>query len=147
MQIFLHFTATNLYSIIIILQLHQLLFFPIYFDMSSPIFHMTPEIAPLFLKGMGGPKQDPKGLLRLHLKFKSAAKGKPVLWSAESLAKTYGESHSTFLMKYSKFPIQEREDPDTLKNFFLVVGVTRPSVDFGLWLVGELHAELIWIFG
>ena len=106
MQIFLHFTATNLYSIIIILQLHQLLFFPIYFDMSSPIFHMTPEIAPLFLKGMGGPKQDPKGLLRLHLKFKSAAKGKPVLWSAESLAKTYGESHSTFLMKYSKFPIQ-----------------------------------------
>ena len=72
-----------------------------------------------------------------------------MLWSAESLAKTYGESHSTFLMKYSKFPIQEREreDPDTLKNFFLVVGVTRPSVDFGLWLVGELHAELIWIFG
>ena len=109
MQNFLHFTTTNLYSIIIILQLHQLLFFPIYFDMSSPIFHMTPEIAPLFLKGMGGPKQDPKGLLRLHLKFKSAAKGKPVLWSAESLAKTYGESHSTFLMKYSKFPIQERE--------------------------------------
>ena len=106
MQNFLHFTTTNLYSIIIILQLHQLLFFPIYFEMSSPIFHMTPEIAPLFLKGMGGPKQDPKGLLRLHLKFKSAAKGKPVLWSAESLAKTYGESHSTFLMKYSKFPIQ-----------------------------------------
>ena len=65
-----------------------------------------------------------------------------MLWSAESLAKTYGESHSTFLMKYSKFPIQEREreDPDILKNFFLVVGgVTRPSVDFGLWLALESY--------
>ena len=41
-----------------------------------------------------------------------------------------------FKVSYSR----EREDPDILKNFFLVVGgVTRPSVDFGLWLALESY--------